>query len=80
MLEVRKRQNESPNSLMFRFNKRVKQSGLVKEARKRRFATRKTSKIKRKSSALHKATQQQEYTRKKKLGLIETLHDFKRKN
>ncbi len=80
MLEVRKRQNESPNSLMFRFNKRVKQSGLIKEARKRRFTIRKTSKYKRKLSALHKASQQREYAHKKKMGLVETLHDFKRKN
>lgn len=69
MLTVRKREGESPTSLMYRFNKRIKQSGLIKEVRKRRFTSRKTSRLKTKLSALHRETAKKEYQRKKKMGL-----------
>jgi ribosomal protein S21 len=70
MISVRKRDGESVNSLMYRFNKKVKQSGLVKEVRKRRFKNRDVSKLKVKRSALHRDTQKKEYARKKKLGMV----------
>ncbi len=69
MLTVRKRESESPTSLMYRFNKRIKQSGLVKEVRKRRFTDRKVSKLKIKIKALHRESSKKEYQRKKKMGL-----------
>jgi ribosomal protein S21 len=69
MLSVRKRDGESPTGLMYRFNKRVKQSGLVKEVRKRRFTDRKVSKLKIKLSALHREVAKKEYQRKKKMGI-----------
>lgn len=69
MLTVRKRESESPTSLMYRFNKRIKQSGLVKEVRKRRFTDRKVSKLKIKIKALHRESAKKEYQRKKKMGL-----------
>ena len=70
MLSVRKRGGESPTSLMYRFNKRVKQSGLVKEIRKRRFTDRKISKLKIKNKALHREIAKKEYQRKKKMGIV----------
>lgn len=69
MIAVKKREGESATSLVYRFNKRVKQSGLLREARKRRFRRRPESKVKVKLSALHRASQQKEYLRKKKLGI-----------
>lgn len=69
MLSVRKREGESPTSLMYRFNKRVKQSGLVKEVRKRRFTDRKVSKLKIKIKALHREASKKEYQHKKKMGI-----------
>ncbi|PIR86702.1 MAG: hypothetical protein COU11_04295 [Candidatus Harrisonbacteria bacterium CG10_big_fil_rev_8_21_14_0_10_49_15] len=69
-ISVRKRKGESVNSLIFRFNKRSRQSGLVKELRKRRFTKRPTSKIKRRASALHREDKKQEYLHKKKMGII----------
>jgi len=70
MISVKKREGESTNSLFYRFNKRVKQSGLIREVRKRRFKTRGESKLKIKLSALHRAKQMKEFARKKKLGII----------
>lgn len=68
-ISVRKRDGESATSLMYRFNKRMKQSGLVKEVRKRRFTDRAVSKLKRKESALHRSTMKAEFLRKKKMGI-----------
>lgn len=69
MISVRKRESESPTSLMFRFNKRMKQSGLVKEVRKRRFTDRAVSKLKRKQSAIHREAMKKDFLRKRKMGI-----------
>lgn len=68
MISVKKRKGESSNSLMYRFNKKMRQSGVVKESRSRRFTTRKTSKTKRRQSALHREEKKLDYLKKKKLG------------
>jgi ribosomal protein S21 len=54
---------------MFRFNKRMKQSGVVKEVRKRRFTDRPVSKLKRKQSAIHREDMKKEFLKKKKMGI-----------
>jgi ribosomal protein S21 len=69
MLYVKKRDGESATSLMFRFNKRMKQSGVVKEVRKRRFTDRPVSKLKRKQSAIHREDMKKEFLKKKKMGI-----------
>jgi ribosomal protein S21 len=69
MTSVKKREGESASGLMYRFNKKIKQSGLVKEVRKRRFTTRKKSILKLKLSALHRADLKKEFAHKKKMGI-----------
>jgi ribosomal protein S21 len=68
MIEVKKREGENGNALLFRFTKRMKRSGVLKEAGKRRFYTRKVSKIKRRISAIHRTQKKAEYLRTKQLG------------
>jgi ribosomal protein S21 len=70
MISVKKRENESANAMMYRFNKKVRQSGLIKESRKRRAKKRPVSKIKKRESALHREMKKKEYLRKKKLGIL----------
>jgi len=70
MISAKKRKSESSNSLIYRFNKKVRQSGVVKESRSRRFTTRAVSKIKRRQSALHREEKKQDYLKKKKLGTL----------
>jgi len=70
MIEVRKKQGESASNLLFNFTKRIKRSGILREARKRRFYARKLSRVKRKSSALHREDKRQRMERAKKLGVI----------
>ena len=69
MISVKKREGESASGLMFRFNKKIKQSGLVKEVRKRRFTTRAKSRLKTKLSALHRSDLKKEFAHKKKMGI-----------
>ncbi|MEK9180351.1 MAG: hypothetical protein AAB897_02985 [Patescibacteria group bacterium] len=69
-LEVKKREGESPSALLFRFTKKVKRSGVLREGRARRFRGRGISRIKRRVSALHREEKKKEIERMKKLGLL----------
>ena len=69
-IEVKRKEGESVSSLLFRFNKRVKHSGILKEAKKKRFRQRPVNKIKVKLSAIYKAKKAQEMKRMKKLGYL----------
>lgn len=69
-IEVKKREGESPNSMLFSFTKRVRRSGILKEVRSRKFHNRPVSRVKRKLSAIHRADKKVEVDRMKKLGLI----------
>ncbi|MEK7110746.1 MAG: 30S ribosomal protein S21 [Patescibacteria group bacterium] len=69
MIEIKKKEGESASALMFRFSKKVRQSGLVTEVRRRRFKKRPENKNKRRLSALYRAGKKVETARLKKLGL-----------
>jgi ribosomal protein S21 len=69
-IEVRKKEGESGNSLLYSFTRRVKRSGILKEVRKRKFHSRTTSRIKRRLSAIHRDAKRVEVERMKKLGLL----------
>lgn len=70
MVKVTKKEGESASALMFRFSKKIKQSGVLKEAKKRRFRSRPLNKRKTRLSALHRESKKQEMTRLKKLGMV----------
>ena len=69
MAEVKKREGESTNSLIFRFIKRVKQTGVLFESKKRRFRSRPQNRLKRKLSALHREVRKKEMETARKMGL-----------
>ncbi len=69
-IEVRKREGESPNNLLFSFTKRVKRSGILKEVRARKFHSRVKSRIKRRQSAIHRDAKRADVERQRKLGLL----------
>jgi len=68
MIDLKKKEGESQNALIFRFNKKVKQSGIMKELRKRRFRDRPVSKNKRRSSALYREKKKNELKEQVKYG------------
>lgn len=54
MIEVKKKKRESTGSLMRRFNKRVRQSGVLWSARKGRYFEKPKNKTQQKESALRR--------------------------
>lgn len=69
-IEVKKKQGESASSLLYSFTKRVKRSGVLKEFRKRRFHTRRVSRLKRRLSAIHREDKRKEIDTARKLGIL----------
>lgn len=69
MIETKRKEGESSSALMFRFTKRVKRSGVLKEANRRRFLTRLSNKRQRRESAVHRNKKHIEHARNKKLGI-----------
>ncbi len=69
MVEVRKKEGESSSALLFRFSKKVKRGGVIREAKKRRFYKRPVSRRQRRLSAQHRTAKKKEFERLKKLGL-----------
>jgi len=70
-LEVRKKEKETPQSLIRRFTRRVQQSGLLFRARKIRFRERGKSRQMKKRAALRREEIKKEYEKLKKLGKLE---------
>ncbi len=69
-LEVKKKQKETPQSLLRRFSRRIKMSGILLGARRSRFFKREKSKQLKKRKALRKNELKEEYKKAKKLGKI----------
>jgi len=70
MITVKRKEGESINSLLRRFNKRVYQSGILKEAKKRQFKTRNPSLRAKKLSALYKIKKEREIAKAQKTGIL----------
>jgi ribosomal protein S21 len=69
-IEVRKREGEAGAALLYSFTRKVKRSGILKEVRKRKFRDRPVSRIKRRSSAIHREEKKSNVERQRKLGLL----------
>jgi len=78
MIEVKRRNNESSESLLRRFSKRVQQSGVLLRAKKRRFYEAPKNKRQQRSDALRRMAirEQREYLRK--IGKLEEF-DLKKR-
>ena len=68
MIEIKKKEGESVNAFIYRFTKKIQQSGVLKEAKKRRFSDRKTNKRARKDSAIYRSERKVEIEKSRKLG------------
>jgi len=69
-MEIKRKEGESAPSAIYRFNKRVQQSGLVKEVKSRRFTDRNVNKNSRRNSALYREDKAMEVKKLRKLGKI----------
>lgn len=78
MVEVKRREKESTESLLRRFTRRVQQSGILIQARKVRFRERSKSKRRVKEEALKREKIRAEKEKLRKLGIIDDEKTFKR--
>lgn len=67
-MKIQKQLRESSQSLVYRFTKAVQKSGVLIEARKRRFSERTKSENLQKRAALVKEERRKVYEKAKKLG------------
>lgn len=71
MIEVRRREKESVESLLRRFTRRVQQSGVLIEARKSQFRQPKKSKLRIRQEAIKRDEIKAEKEKLRKLGKLE---------
>lgn len=69
-LEVKRKPKESTQSLIRRFSQRIRQSGVLVQARKIRFKKKPKSKQAKKRAALRREQLRKEYQRLEKLGKL----------
>ncbi|MDD5145141.1 MAG: 30S ribosomal protein S21 [Candidatus Pacebacteria bacterium] len=69
-VEVKKQERETTQGLIRRFTKRIQKSGILIEARKKRFHSRVKSKDMKKRSALRKEESRIERGKLEKMGLL----------
>ena len=69
-MQIKRKEGESINSFLRRFSKRIYQSGILKEVKKKRFKRRKPSLRARKISALYKVKKQKEMSKAQKMGTL----------
>ncbi|MFA5013527.1 MAG: 30S ribosomal protein S21 [Candidatus Paceibacterota bacterium] len=67
-MKVQKQQKETSQSLVYRFTKAVQKSGILVEARKRRFSERPKSRNLKQRAALIRVEKKKEFQKLKKLG------------
>ena len=79
MVQVRRKDNEGSESLVRRFSRKVRESGVLLQAQKVRFHQRKKSKRRAREEAQRKSELTMEYERKVKLGEIDEFNTAPRK-
>jgi len=67
-LVVKRRSKENNSRLVHRFNREIRKSGIINEARSRRFYQKPLNQTAKKKRALRKKELKKEYQRKRKLG------------
>lgn len=70
MIEVKRKDTESTASLLRRFTKKIRESGILPKIRSSRYKTRSQSDLQKKKTALKKAKSKQKLEYLRKLGKI----------
>jgi len=69
-MEIKRREGESISAFLYRFSKKVQQSGVLREAKKRKHRRRPISKYKKRLSALHREQKKKETEKMRKMGTL----------
>lgn len=67
-IEIKRKEGESIGSFLYRFSKRVQQSGVVREVKRRQFRRRRGNRSQRRTTALYRLKRRGEIARARKLG------------
>ncbi|MBU1149147.1 30S ribosomal protein S21 [Patescibacteria group bacterium] len=79
MVEVKRKDGETPESLLRRFSKRVQQSGVLLRAKKNRFYEKPKNKRTQKEEALRRKAVREKKEHLKKIGKLEEFEKSFRK-
>lgn len=69
-INLKKKDGESNSSLIYRFTKKVMQSGVLRETKSKRYYDRNVNRGKRRMSALHRNKKREELKRAKRMGTL----------
>jgi ribosomal protein S21 len=69
-MEIKKKEKESVASLLYRFNLKMKRSGILREVKKRRFHQRPVNRRRQRISALYREAKKKEMEKARKMGEI----------
>ncbi|HOK20789.1 MAG TPA: 30S ribosomal protein S21 [Candidatus Paceibacterota bacterium] len=76
-IEVTRKPNESINNFLLRFNRALKQAGILDEAKARRFYQPEPNRTQKKKSAIYRAQMRERIIALKKRGVIKGKEDIK---
>ena len=71
-INLKRKEGESNSSLVYRFTKKLMQSGVVRQAKAKRYHNRAVNRGKRWVSALHRGEKIEEVRRAKRMGTFKT--------
>jgi len=77
-MQIRRKDGENISSLLYRFSKKIQQSGILKEAKKRRFYKRVQNRNKVRLAAKYRAEKAKETEKDRRLGLVEKFKKMAR--
>lgn len=75
-IEIKRKQDEPMNSFLYRFNKMVQQSGVLRQAKKGRFRRTEVNRNRRRTSAVYRAQIKKQIESMKKSGILKGKEDI----
>ncbi len=69
-MELKRREGEPISAFLYRFSKKIQQSGILREAKKRRHKTRRVTKFRKRVSAKHREEKRKEVEKARKMGTL----------
>ncbi len=69
-MQLKRKQGESNSAFLYRFSKKIQRSGILREAKKRRYKDRPISKRQARLSAIHRVEKRKEVEKAKKMGTL----------
>lgn len=73
VLEIKRKKGENTRSLVSRFSRAIRKSGVLVEAKKKRYFKRPLSELKKKRTALRRERLKEKYDKMRKMGKLEKV-------